>query len=867
MDIPATQSAALYLLQHGISVIPMYPNRDKRPAVKWKQYMEERATEEQIIEWFSGGAPVGVVTGTASGNLVMAEIEGRARNQFGELAELAAASGMQELWDRVNQGWVEISPSGGIHWFFRTQSTPEGNRKLAQRPATPEELEANPQEKRKVLAETRGQGGYVVVAPTPGWFHETGNPWVLARGTSPANVPVLDDSEADAFLSLLGSLDVPIPGEPSAGDEAPKQAKTPGVNQWGGMSPGDDFEQRTPWEDILIPAGWTKLFESGGVKYWTRPGKRTGISASTGKDPARDRLYVFTSSTDFLPQVPYTKFGAYAHLEHGNDFRAAASALRGKGFGRDPEIQSTPTPPRMEAVPADPDTRQDREPARINPDRGQTIGPVTSGALAEVTNIETKRRPAGAGPVALLRTEHGNAALFINEHRSSVRYNTVSKQWVIWENTRWVPDSESRSGNAQYRAQQVVSNLPSDSEEARKWKQKSSTASMLSNMLKIASADPAIAVRSTDFDARAWELNTPAGAVNLRTGELMAPDPEAMHMKSTAVVPDFDADVTPWTKFLEETFPGQEGMVEFVQVLAGYTLIGEVREHVIIFGHGKGGNGKGITVEIMSTLLGDYAISTATDFLMKKPFNDHPQEIAKLYGARMVVNSEIDPKAKFDEARAQNLSGGDRLSGRFMGQNEFTFSPTHQLWLTGNYLPNVPGGSESFWRRMNLLPFTHDVPKEEQDVGLKWRLLDRHGPAILAWMIRGAVKYAERGLLAYQPAAVEQATNEYKKNTNTLARFLEEECWVTEPEDRGSAAMGIPVVTVRQFNNQYQAWCRDNGEDWMTPQRVSRALKDDYSIVTNPRNRTTTGRMQYEWVELRDKSRRYGPDAPGEPEE
>ena len=904
MDIPKTLSAAMYLAQQNISVIPMFPDREKRPAVKWKEFMSRRASAQELSQWFSAGAPVGIVTGQISGNLVMAEVEGRARELVPGLQRLAHDSGLGELWEKINTGWVEISPSGGLHWFFRQESAPAGNRKLASRPSTPEELEAWKERERaaaaaktdealrekrlakieqstvhdvpQVLAETRGEGGYVVVAPTPGWFHDSGKPWELVPGCLPANVATLTDDEADAFLSLLGTLDVPRQGQEQAPSSGPVRAKTPGPDSRGGISPGDDFEGRTEWEDILIPHGWTKISEQGGVKYWTRPGKTHGISASTGKDPARDRMYVFTSSTSFLPEVPYTKFGAYAHLNHDDDYRGAAAELRKTGYGRDPEHSGPSTPPRIEGTTTESRTRQDKESDRVDPGRGRNAPEVLTGSVAPVTDIATKRKP-----VAISRTDQGNADLFINEHKTSVRFDTVRRVWFVWENTRWVSEEFAKGGGALYRARKIVEDLlPTDSEEATKWKYKCLNPGAYQRILNVAAADPALCVTTEDFDAHPWELNTPDGPVNLTTGEIMEPDPAKLHTKSTLVVPDYEADRSAWIGFLTETFPeNTDTMIDYVQRLVGYSIIGDTSSQIIIFGLGSGGNGKGVMMETIAKLLGNgpngYALGQPAGFLTTRAANDHPEKIANMKGARFVTVPEIDHNAKLDEGLAKALSGGDRVTARFMGKGAFSWDPTHQLWMTVNNLPRLDsGGGDSLFRRMKVIPFLHKVPKERVDKDLKNRLVDQFGPAILAWMVEGAVKYSRDGLGA-DPEGVTAATVDYRGEMDTFASFLEDKCLVYSAEERAVKYGMVPSTPVLALHEQYKRYCEVNNMSRPISQiMMSKRLRKEYDVVTNKWDRendrvdkTIRGDSRYMWIELVDKSIRYGGDDPGDPAE
>ncbi|HVL11133.1 MAG TPA: hypothetical protein VM529_01120, partial [Gemmata sp.] len=105
-----------------------------------------------------------------------------------------------------------------------------------------------------------------------------------------------------------------------------------------GDRPGDDFNRRASWAEVLEPHGWKVESSSGDVTYWTRPGKGRGVSATTGKCTSEiggDLLYVFSSNADpFEPDRGYSKFSAVAALEYGGDFAAAAKGVAERGYGR-----------------------------------------------------------------------------------------------------------------------------------------------------------------------------------------------------------------------------------------------------------------------------------------------------------------------------------------------------------------------------------------------------------------------------------------------------------------------------------------------------------------------------------------------------
>ena len=313
----STLQAALNFYDAGCSVIPARVDGTKAPIGNWKQYQIERPSREQIVEWFQDGhAGMGVVTGKVSGNLELVEFEGRAVKDglLDEAREIAINSGMGDLWNLVTSGYVEFTPSGGIHILYRiADEDVPGNSKFARRPGEGDTVE--------VLIESRGEGGFVITAPSHGATHPTGQPWVLVKG-SPSSIPMLSWEERNDLILILRMLDqMPVKEQVVA-----QLSSAPST----GTKPGDIYNQQANWDEILIPRGWKISYTQGNTTYWTRPGKDFGVSATTKADTGN--LYVFTTSTTFEADKPYSKFAAYTHLDHAGDYSKAASALRFLGY-------------------------------------------------------------------------------------------------------------------------------------------------------------------------------------------------------------------------------------------------------------------------------------------------------------------------------------------------------------------------------------------------------------------------------------------------------------------------------------------------------------------------------------------------------
>ena len=322
--------AALNFYDAGVSVVPAAIDGSKAPILSWKKYQSERASREELIQWFgSGHIGIGIITGHISKNLEMLELEGRAVSSglLEEAKEIAFNSGLSEIWDLITNGYVEATPSGGVHFLYRVSDEPiSGNQKLARRPGEGDSVE--------VLAETRGEGGFVVTAPSSGSTHPSGSPWILLKG-SPATIADLTMEQRNAIHAVFRSLDsMPVKESIELALKNPKSSDN--------LKPGDDYNNKANWKDILEPKGWKIVFTANGVTYWRRPGKDIGISATTGRNDG-DNLYVFTTSSSFEAEKPYSKFAAYTHLEFDGDYSRAASALRTQGYGS--TLSSLPSNP------------------------------------------------------------------------------------------------------------------------------------------------------------------------------------------------------------------------------------------------------------------------------------------------------------------------------------------------------------------------------------------------------------------------------------------------------------------------------------------------------------------------------------------
>lgn len=296
----------------GIAVVPPRQDGSKAPVSEWKRYQSEPPPPAQLNAWYAGGqlTGIGYVTGKVSGIECFEFDDANVHEAFRETARRV---GYGDLIDRIEQGYSDRSING-VHWYYRCEEI-TGNTALAKRPLPGSSTNG------KATIETRGEGGYVIAAPSSGAVHPSGKPYVALYGC-PATITTITTEERAALFQLARSHDeMPVP------EAAPSSSRTDGTRV------GDVFNERATWAETLEPHGWEHLFERDGIHYWRRPGKQHGISATTNWDGS-DCLRVFTSST-VLEAKMYRKFTAYTALNHNGDPKAAARELAEKGYKPD----------------------------------------------------------------------------------------------------------------------------------------------------------------------------------------------------------------------------------------------------------------------------------------------------------------------------------------------------------------------------------------------------------------------------------------------------------------------------------------------------------------------------------------------------
>ena len=401
------------------------------------------------------------------------------------------------------------------------------------------------------------------------------------------------------------------------------------------------------------------------------------------------------------------------------------------------------------------------------------------GPRVQMHDIADPGEPVVGTDESVWGTEDALALTFTRRYHRDWRYVAAWGRWLVWDGQRWRTEDTLAAADlirGVCRHAAVQADNP-------KVAAKLATSGTVGGVERLARADRRHAATTAEWDADPWLLNTPGGVVDLRTGRMRAHDRADRMTKITTATPGGDCPT--WRQFIDEVTGGDTELQAYLQRMAGYALTGSTQEHALFFLYGTGANGKSVFVNTLATILGDYAANAPMDTFMETRSDRHPTDMAGLRGARFVAAIETEQGRRWAESKVKSLTGGDKISARFMRQDFFEFFPQFKLFVAGNHKPAIRNIDEAMKRRLHLIPFTITVPPERRDKLLQHKLLaERDG--ILAWAVQGCLAWQRLGRLDPPPRVLE-ATEEYFEAEDALGRWLEERC-VREPNAKSLTA-------------------------------------------------------------------------------
>jgi putative DNA primase/helicase len=448
-------------------------------------------------------------------------------------------------------------------------------------------------------------------------------------------------------------------------------------------------------------------------------------------------------------------------------------------------------------------------------------------------------------------TDLGNAERFKARFGQDYLY-TVAGGWLVWDGKRWEPHFHGKpparlllAVQACVRAIQgeaaAVSN-PKRRKTLLAWAKTSEGRDKINAVVSL--FQPMVTVRDDVFDHDPLLFNVQNGTLRFSKSddgywgaELLPHRREDMITKIGGVAYDRAASCPTYDTWLEMFQPDAE-VRGFIHRWNGLSLTG-VRVQKLVQSYGTGGNGKGTAAELYATIAGDYAGTINIESLLAtnaRSGQGASPDIAKLPGMRMLRVTEPEEGALLAEALVKRLTGGDPIDARHNYGPFFTFKPVFKMTLQGNYKLKIKGNDAGIWRRMRLLKWGVTIPEDQMrddfSDGLQAEL-----PGILNRLVAGALDYLQHGLS--EPDAVKEATAEYRDESDPVGQFVAL-CVRASPGTR---------VGSRALHEVYKAWAVWSGNVDRTGRPLSE-LKFGERMETARFTRIKSGSVWWLDIEL-----------------
>lgn len=775
----------------------------KRPRFEWKESQGSRPDRERVASWYRHEPELGVglICGNVSGGLEMTELEGdfTSSEKLDKLRAECDRLHITWLWDLLTiDGYAEWTPSGGIHTLYRISDNPvPKNKKIAM------DVTA-----KITYAETRGEGGFVIVAPTSGTVHQTGDAWVLAAGDI-GQVPVItwDDREL-LHAAIKAAFDERVPYVAPVVERRPLRERAAGE-----ISPQDDFNERGDWHDILTSRGWTHHSRTSSQEFWTRPGKdpRDGHSAATGHNGSPN-LYVWSGMDD---ERHYSKAQFVAYSDFNGDFAALTKQLAREGFG-------TPLPARSFDV-----TYPDPFNPEVNVQIGTEVLDFDKAVAAAQTVSEANPTPKPEPRMA--EWTHVGAGRFAAQlHRDQFHEIFEEKGWRVYSDGIWSEDRTKKVG----RAMEVVSDKIQRQAESQLVKAETAFAhegtdenkrrvKMAEKNLTFArgcasdtgqkaivsrySHQEGVARSIKEFDTQRDLICLDNGTLNLRTRELLDHNPKHLLTRRAGKVSyDPDATAPMFDKYISEAVPDEQQR-RYLQRMAGYALLGVPNECAFVILQGAPGCGKSQFINILSALGGDYS-ATAAASTFRASNSEATNNLHDLRGARIVTTSETERGSTLDGELIKRVTGDDPVTTRALYQSNITWDPEFTLFMAVNDIPNIRSDDDGIWKRVKIVRFPRvfrDMPGQIRKISDT--IIENELPGVLNWALEGLHDYLANGM--QEPGAVTEDVKSERDENDPVIQFLADGV-----EDAQLIIAEGQEVRSSTLYGRYTAWCKSTGE-------------------------------------------------------
>lgn len=433
-------------------------------------------------------------------------------------------------------------------------------------------------------------------------------------------------------------------------------------------------------------------------------------------------------------------------------------------------------------------------------------------ATSEVSRAPRVRNRGSEG-MDFERDDIGNGQRFALQWRDEVRWVPAYDSWFVWNGRVW---AEDKDGEVTRMASKTVRGMKGEAAYIEEPKEKaaflkfvraSSNVGKLHAMLDMAKDNKGITVSAETFNSNQQLLVCTNGSVELtpRGAKFRHSVQEDYNTLTTGIDYLPGARSPEWEKFLERFQPDLE-IREWLQKLAGYSLLGANPSRLMIFAFGVTSTGKTTFSLAMANAVGEYAAATSMSVFRDNQDERPRADLVRVLDRRWVYAEEASANWHLHPDQVKRLTGGAPIPARLPHAQAYMEKvPAFTPWLFTNNAPTIEQADAALWRRIIVVPFDIQIPQTEEDTSFESRLISVEGrQGVLAWAVEGWNKYvADPDSLTTVPMGALEALANFRAEVNDTSRFLNDCCDWGEPPDY--------FVKPSHLYEVYKVWAEEVG--------------------------------------------------------
>lgn len=310
-------------------------------------------------------------------------------------------------------------------------------------------------------------------------------------------------------------------------------------------------------------------------------------------------------------------------------------------------------------------------------------------------------------------------------------------------------------------------------------------------------------------------INVKNGIFDLDSGTLVTHTADNLFPVQLPVIYDPDADCPAIARFLHNTLDQPTGRL-FLE-LAGYLLTGDNRFQRAFLFKGPKGNGKSTALDLLTALLGTQNVS----HVALQQLDEHRFAVAQLHGRLANFHADLPGRAVNGTATFKCITGGDPIMAEHKGRDPFTFTPYARFVFSANETPPTHDGSEAYFDRWTILPFTRTfrgVAGEDRNLRAKLTTC-RELSGLLNLALATIPKVRADGFTIGE--AVHAEHERFRLDSDPVSAFVDECCDI----------VADGRVARRAVYRAYAEWCKDNGRAALANQRFTSRLGDRNAVT------------------------------------